>query len=320
VRHAAKADAQFAVFEPALVEVALQGRPDDVASLGRQWRDALDDSLDRDGTDSVSGQQHERRGVHFSRSLDGIGVLDGTFDVEGAEIVDDALQRAYDRAHAAGDPRSPAQQRADAMVEIFRRYLDGRPRGTNRPHITLIGDAATVSGEAVGRCETISGYRLSPDTLRRLSCDAIIQRAVVDADGVVLDLGRATRTFTPDQYRAMVVRDGGCRWPGCDAPADDCEGHHGDYWEHGGHTDLGNGFLTCNGSGHHRNIHEGGFTVTGDPNGELTFYDPDGNPIGSSRPRRPPPPLLTRAGKLVEQAQRRALMLRRPAPDPLLVA
>ena len=315
VRNAASADAEFAVFEPALVDIARTGRPEDVASMGRRWRDALDTHRDRDGSQSISGQEHERRGVHFSRSLEGIGVLDGTFDVEGAEIIDAALQHAYDRAHTAGDPRTPAQQRADAMVEIFRRYNTGRPRGTNRPNILLIADAATYADETVGVCETASGSPLSPETLRRLACDAIIQRAVVDADGVVLDLGRATRTFTPDQYRAMVVRDGGCRWPLCEAPADDCEAHHARRWADGGATDLGNGYLACNRAGHHRNLHEGGYTVTGNPNGELTFHDPNGNVIGTSRPRRPPPPIPTRTGNEIDLARQRTQELRdrRPA-------
>ena len=100
------------------------------------------------------------------------------------------------------------------MVDIFQHYLDHQDRGTNRPHLLVPVDPATLAGEAVGLCETISGYRLSPDTARRLACDAIIQRVVLDTDGVPLDMGRATRTFTPDQYRAIMLRDGGCRMPG----------------------------------------------------------------------------------------------------------
>jgi hypothetical protein len=306
VRSAANADAEFAVFEPTLTDVARQGRPEDVANVGAQWRDALESHLGRDGAEHRD-RGHEQRGVHFSRSLDGVGVIDGTFDVEGAETIERGLNRSYERAHAAGDPRSPAQQRADAMVEIFRHYLDGRPRGTNRPHLMLLADTATLSGEAVGTCETLSGYRLHPGTLRRLACDAIIQRVVLDTDGVPLEMGRATRTFTSDQYRAIMVRDGGCRWPRCDARPDDCEAHHGDFWEHGGLTDIANGIAHCRGSGHHRMLHEGGYTVTGDPNGELTYWDPDGNVYGTSRPRKAPPPILTRAGTEIERARQRAL-------------
>ena len=315
VRNCADADVEFAVFEPALVGVALEGRPEDVASVGRQWRDALESHLDRDGSErQARDRDHDRRRASFSRSIEGVGFLGGRFDVEGAEIVDTALRRSYERHHRADDPRSPGQQRADAIVEIFRRDLDRQDRGTNRPHLLVPVDAATLAGEAVGLCETISGYRLHPETVRRLACDAIIQRVVLDADGVPLDMGRATRTFTPDQYRAIMLRDGGCRMPGCDAGPADCEAHHAmTHWEDGGPTDLANGLAVCRGAGHHRLIHEGGWTITGNPNREVTFHDPDGNPHGTSRPRNKPPPIPTRTGTHITQAHQRAHALRQPA-------
>ena len=212
--------------------------------------------------------------------------------------------RCYERNHQADDPRTPAQQRADAIVDIFQHYLDHQDRGVNRPHLIVVVDGATLAGEAVGRCETISGYQLHPESARRLACDAFIQRIVLDSNGVPLDMGRATRTFTPDQYRAIMVRDGGCRMPGCDAGPEDCQAHHATtYWEDGGLTDLAVGLALCRGAGHHRLIHEGGWTITGDPNGEVTFHDPDGNARGSTRPRNPPKPILTRAGRDVARAR-----------------
>lgn len=223
--------------------------------------------------------------------------------------VEKALKRSYDRAHAAGDPRTPAQQRSDAIVEIFRHYLDGQPRGTNRPHIIYVVSVETISGGAVGICETLDGRRVSPEMLRRIACDSIGQLLIVDGDGVPLAMGGATRTFTPDQYRAIMVRDGGCRWPDCDAPPRDCEAHHGKERALGGLTDVDNGSAACRGRGHHQLVHEGGWTVRGDPNGELTFSDPDGNCRGSSRPRKRPPPILTRAGELAALARERARAL-----------
>ena len=312
VRHGAKADKEFAVFEPFLVGVALAEPPEAVAHAGRKWRDALDDHLDRDGSKRVAGEQHVRRNVDFSRSISGIGFLDGVFDVEGAEVVETAFGREYERAHGADDARSPGQQRGDALVEICRHYLDGQGRGSNRPHILIPVDAATLAGEAVGRCETLSGYRVSPDTARRLACDAIIQRIVIGSDGVPLEMGRATRTFTPDQYRAIMLRDGGCRFPDCDAGPARCEAHHAVvHWEDGGPTDLANGLAVCRGSGHHRLIHEGGWTITGHPNGEITFHDPQGNERGTSRPRTPPTLLPTRTGTEITRTRERVHELQR---------
>jgi hypothetical protein len=119
----------------------------------------------------------------------------------------------------------------------------------------------------------------------------------VDADGVVLAMGRATRTFTPDQFRAMVVRDAHCRGPGCAVDPAHCEAHHLDEWERDdGPTDLANGALMCRGNCH-RMLHEGGWTVTGNPDGQLDFYDRAGQHLGSSTPHPRTEPILTRRGR-----------------------
>jgi Domain of unknown function (DUF222) len=319
VRHGARADAEFAVYEPALVGVARTGQPEHVAGAGAQWREALDTHLGRDGSERHRAREHDGRNVAFSRTLDGVGILDGRFDAEGAEIIETAIRRSYDRLHVKDDARSPGQQRADAEVDIHRHYLDHQDRGTNRPHVIVAVDDATLAGEQVGLCETLSGHRLGAETVRRLACDAIVQRIVIGADGVLLDMGRATRTFTPDQYRAIMLRDGGCRFPGCDAHPEHCEAHHAMvFWEDGGATDLANGLAVCRGRGHHRLVHEGGWTVEGDPNGELTFFDPGGNHRGSTRPRNLPPPIPTRTGNEITRIHERAHDLqRRRAAEPL---
>jgi len=148
VRHGANADGEFAKFEAALVDVALTGRPEDVANVGRRWRDALDDHLDRDGSEPTKKHDtdHDRRRADFSRTIHGIGILDGTFDTEGAEIIDTAIDHRYERNHQANDPRTPAQQRADAIVDIFAHYLDHQHRGANRPHLVVAVDDATLAG------------------------------------------------------------------------------------------------------------------------------------------------------------------------------
>jgi len=48
----------------------------------------------------------------------------------------------------------------------------------------------------------------------------------------------------------------------------------------GGRTAVDNGCLLC--PRHHTCTHEGGFTITGGPNGTLTFFRPDGTVVGSS--------------------------------------
>jgi hypothetical protein len=299
-RHAARADAEFDAFEPALVAVARTGSPEDVANAARQWRDALDADLDRDGSGTAAMDELDRNRFDFSRSIygRGLGALD--LDALSAEFVETALNRAYDALHVANDLRSPARQRADALVEICRSYLQAKPSRANLPNVLLTSDASTFAGDAVGESRLASGYRISPETARRLSCDAEIQRLLVGEGNVPLAMGRSRRTFTRDQYRAMLQRDKHCRGPFCRVTAAHCQGHHITDWVAGGLTDLAAGFLAC--SGHcHVMLHEGGWTARGDPNGLLEFYDRNGNFVGSTEPHKPARPILTRQGRAKQQ-------------------
>jgi Domain of unknown function (DUF222)/HNH endonuclease len=87
-----------------------------------------------------------------------------------------------------------------------------------------------------------------------------------------LEVGRTTRVVSPAQRNALVVRDGGCAFPGCDRPQSWCEAHHLRHWAHGGPTDLGNLALLC--WAHHRAVHEGGWRLRRDPDGRLTAIPP----------------------------------------------
>jgi Domain of unknown function (DUF222)/HNH endonuclease len=87
-----------------------------------------------------------------------------------------------------------------------------------------------------------------------------------------LEVGRASRVVSPAQRAALVVRDGGCVFPGCQRPPGWCEAHHLRHWLHGGPTDLGNLVLLCR--AHHRAVHEGGWQLDRDPDGLLLATPP----------------------------------------------
>jgi HNH endonuclease len=91
-----------------------------------------------------------------------------------------------------------------------------------------------------------------------------------------LDVGRATRVVQPAQRVALVVRDGGCVVPDCDRPPSWCEGHHLVHWLDGGPTDLDNLVLLCR--AHHRAVHEGGWHLARDPDGQLAVTPPHRRP------------------------------------------
>jgi len=87
-----------------------------------------------------------------------------------------------------------------------------------------------------------------------------------------LEVGRTSRVVQAAQRTALAVRDGGCVFPGCQRPLAWCEAHHLRHWVHGGPTDLANLALVCR--AHHRAVHEGGWRLVRQADGQLTATPP----------------------------------------------
>src|SRR5206468_5985233 len=128
------------------------------------------------------------------------------------------------------------------------------------------------------------GAHVSAETSQRLACDA--SRVVMrhDPDGRILEVGARTRTIPPALRRALHHRDRGCRFPGCGLRFG--QGHHIRHWAHGGPTTLSNLAMLCR--RHHRAVHEDGYQVERQPDGELRFRRPDGQLL----PDVPPSPAV----------------------------
>jgi uncharacterized protein DUF222 len=289
-RRSARAPEQFAEMEDAFVDVAEAGSPEDVTAVARQWRDALD--ADRQDMGTLAAHQYESRNLDVVDLDGGMTFVNGQFDPEAGAVIRRALEHEVERQRKANDERTPGQLRADACTAIFMRDLDRLPIGSNRPHVMMLGDIGTINGEHVGVCETDRGVRVTPETLRRVACDACISTAAVDASSAVLDMGRTVRSFTNAQRRAIIVQYPTCVAPGCRIPAAECRMHHLDWWDHDGPTDLGNGIPLC--WHDHHLVHELGWHVERDSTtGIVAWYRLDGSYAGESHPRRPPPPIPT---------------------------
>ena len=138
------------------------------------------------------------------------------------------------------DHRTPGQVRADALVELAEHRLafgDLPQHGQEKPHLTIVASAETLRGEDGSPAPQIDwGTPVSWETAKRLACDAIARIAVVGdrGDGVVdvLHMGRAFRTTTVAQRKALDLQDGGCIW--CGRYVKDCRPHHWDAWSQGG--------------------------------------------------------------------------------------
>ena len=314
-RHAAKADGEFGEFEGSAVKVAETAGPEVLAGVCARWRAALDADRQADDPLSEAEQRFERRGLHASATLAGMVAVDGVLDPATGEVVQTALDIAMEQARVHDDPRSLAQLRADALDSICERFLSDREPGSNRPHVILHVDVPTLSGDGVGRCVTERGTVIDPNTARLWACDAIVHEVLMDGT-IPLALGRANRTFTPAQLRAMAARDLGCRWPGCDQPPSRCQGHHLQWWERDhGSTDLENGAMFC--KFHHRQLHTGRFWIDfgDDPDDPHSFdiYGPGETLIGRSPPAARDAIICSEAGRDRERIRARIAELQRAA-------
>ena len=112
-------------------------------------------------------------------------------------------------------------------------------------------DLLAVPG-AVATTET--GTVLGVADVRRIACDTGVIPVVMGGPGEVLDVGRAKRTIPPAIRRALIARDQGCVWPGCEWAPIHCEGHHLQHWLDDGPTSLANLALLCH--SHHQRLHE----------------------------------------------------------------
>ncbi|HSS94432.1 MAG TPA: HNH endonuclease signature motif containing protein, partial [Candidatus Dormibacteraeota bacterium] len=113
---------------------------------------------------------------------------------------------------------------------------------------------------------------ISSKAVERLACDCSLTRILLDADSMVIDVGRAKRVVSGAQSKALRVRDGGCVVPGCDRPARWSSAHHVVHWIHGGATDLSNLTLLC--YRHHGMVHEGGCQLVRSDDGRMLLVPP----------------------------------------------
>jgi uncharacterized protein DUF222 len=184
----------------------------------------------------------------------GGGHVDATLDTEGLEWVMVAVDTAADTLDLRG--LTGEQRRAHGLVAICRYFLDHAKvpvRRQGRPTVVVTLDVETLAGGAGRSARLDSGAYVTGEVARMLACDAAVVRMVADPASQPLDVGRATRSISPAQARAVVHRDRHCRYSGCSAPAWACDVHHLDPWWCGGRTDLARLGLLC--WHHHHLVH-----------------------------------------------------------------
>jgi len=133
------------------------------------------------------------------------------------------------------DGRTPAQRRADALVEICRRHLDtsDRPRiGGERPHLMVTISAAELAGAGLA---TWMPGRSAWRRLRRWALRCRRHRADHRPDGRPLRAGRRSRVIPPSLPPGPSTSGTStAATPAARSPPARATPHHIHHWAHGG--------------------------------------------------------------------------------------
>jgi hypothetical protein len=281
--------------EPTLVRLALAESASQLERTVRGHRRATGAGL----------AQQRRRRARMYWDENGMLVVSARLTAEEGAVLMAAVAAARSTADAPTSPDDRLREdreadrldidyralsTADALVVMARTALHAEPSddsGEDRHLVVLHVDAdrlptpdptAPEPASVVRRIE--NGPGVDRPTSERIGCDAMVAAVVQDTVTGTLSAGRRTRRIGAALRRALLVRDAGCRFPGCHRRTH-LEAHHIVHWYHGGPTDPDNLVLLCR--FHHMALHEAGFrlVVTDTTGARLTlqFSTPDGVPV-----------------------------------------
>ena len=214
---------------------------------------------DPDGAEADARRGHDARRLSLSQTLGDMWCLDGLLDPISGAVVSEGLRRIEDElfradwAEARGRvgegvcgadlARTPAQRRADALVEMARRS-GAAPPGARLPEplFTVLVGYETFAGRI---CELANASVVSPGSLVRWLDEGWVERVVFDGPDRVRNVGVRRRIFSGATRRSVEVRDRECFEELCDLPAERCEIDHVQPYAAGGLTVDDNGRPAC---------------------------------------------------------------------------
>jgi len=271
--------------EAALLQAAELGNT--VADLERAVRYAA--QLSEQDRDPDGLADWERVGLRVRTQYDGLETIEITVppDMSGRllAMLDARLDhlffnRPVDSHESTGtEPVTLAERRLHALFDILDAgvvKLDERGEiDLERAVLNVMVDYDRLFRDANhGASETSGGVPLTGSALHELMCNAGYQRIIVKGKSIILDMGRKTREWTPQQRRAIRARFGHrCAIPACHNHITHI--HHTHPWGQGGETNLDAGIPLC--GFHHRLVHTRGWWITMHiEDGYALLHAPDG--------------------------------------------
>jgi len=268
--------------EATLVELAHHATAAQLERIVREYRKADPD----EGAKALC--RHQRRYLATSTTEEGmvrisarLSAEDGATVLAALEVARQALAADHPAADESADDVSAETpfeaSLADALVKVCESVLvNGVADEGGRAAVVVHVDAPVLADpEAEGCSHTEGAGTISSHTARRLACDAAVSTVVFSPTGEAAPEG-TTRTIPGRLRRAVLTRDGGCRWPGC-TNRRWVDVHHVVFWANGGKTALGNLVTVCR--RHHRLVHEGGYRLSMARPGRVCVERPDGTEI-----------------------------------------
>jgi len=237
-----------------------------IGSLAASLRDADPDELIRRIDDEVSrirddltlhreDRQLRSNFLAIQGRLDGSASIYGEADAQSTASIVAALDAVAERPVNSDDPDAPsrASQHFDALLAICEASLNGND-GSTRPRPRLIATLDLNSSDPAQILWNLPGRapRISHTATEQLLCDADIQTVIFRGARPVSVTTERT-DITPAMRTALIARDGGCRFPGCSAPAAWTDAHHVSPQNQHGPTLIDNLVLLCRRC--HRRIH-----------------------------------------------------------------
>lgn len=276
----------------------------------RDWRESALAELDR-SPDAPEPDDPKQNELRLTESFDGQLQIDGLYGTlvgkELAGLVAGEITRCFQTGEYRNDDGLTVRQRnADALLRLVRRGdRNLTEAGEPKRAVTILVDlnrllgirATTVEELLAWRCQTADGTAVPLAQVLDVMGDATINTVLgfYGLDGRFKVAGEVTtaRHANASQRRHLRVRDQGCAWPGCDAPATWCQAHHEPPWDHTHHTTTAQLVLLCR--HHHALRHREGYAFTLGIDGDLLVSRPDGTPLpspppGDLLPPNPPDP------------------------------
>jgi hypothetical protein len=240
--------------EAALVEQATEMGFEAFTRSLNYWKESVDprgaeaDDVRHRKARSVSLDQDET-GMWFGRiSLDPISGSIVYGELERIERQFFELDAAEAKERLGRTPRldeldrTPAQRRADALVEMATRSRTAPADGIRpAPLFSVFVGYESLHGRI---CELENGTVLSPTTLLPWMDSAYFERAIF-APGNRVEVSVRSRLFSGGTRRAIELRDRTCTHPYCSEPVERCQGDHIEPFAEGGETTQDNGRLLC---------------------------------------------------------------------------